>query len=186
MKKKWSFPSFFCRNMNTLRNEEWWVNFAGKTSLHVQAFKSLFYIDAFLGTEGRYRLLFIHAARSILLPYVATLFATRVLEPLHYGSPLLSLSSGPLATASDCRCVLCRVQWGGLLPSRGMQRRSWWWQPLLPNPCRASGWGSGLGWQPLSPSLASQAVSSRELAARSILWALVQLLCRQLASAVPV
>lgn len=76
------------------------MNFAGKTSLHVQAFKSLFYIDAFLGTEGRYRLLFIHAACSILLPHVATLFATGVLELLSFPS-LQALLPLP-ATVAAC------------------------------------------------------------------------------------
>lgn len=150
--KNWSFPPFFCRNINTLRNEEWWTNFTGKTSLHVQAFKSLFYIDAFLGTEGRYGLLFIHAACLILWPYVATLFATRVLEPLCYSSPFLSLSSGPLATASDCHCVLCLAQWSGLLLSRGCNGGTGGGSHCCQIPAVPPAGGPGCGGSPFLPA----------------------------------
>lgn len=183
--KNWSFPPFFCKNIYTLRNEGWWANFAGKTSRQVQAFKSLFYIDALHGTEGRYELVFIHAACLILLPCVATLFAPRVLGPLHYSYPFPLFRPSCRCQRSSLRALPGTVRWAAAV--KGEQWKNQWWQPLLPNPCCATAaWVSGLWWQSLSPGLASQAVSSRELAGRSILWALVQVLCRQLASTVPV
>lgn len=140
-----------------------------------------FFIGVFLGTED-----FVRAVCSILLCCVATLSAIGALEPLRYGSPFLSLSWGSLATASSCHCVLCLAQRGGLLLLREMQWKSWWQQSLLPIPAVPLAGCPGLGWQPISPGSASWAVSSRDLAARSIPWALVQLLCHQLASTVPV
>lgn len=164
---------FFCRNI--IPTPEW-ANFSGKISLHVQNFWSLVYVDAFCETEGKYTL-----ACLIFLPCVATLFATRALETPHNSSPFLSLSSGPLVTASNCCCMPCLAQWGcccqGGCSGRATAAKSLLWHWLG---------ASRLWWQSLSPGLASQRVSFRELAARDLLWALVQLLCHQLASTGPV
>lgn len=92
-----------------------------------------------------------------------------------------SLSSGPLVADSNRHCALCLAQRGCCCQAgcsgRATAAKSLLWHWLG---------GSRLWWQSLSPGLASQRVSFRDLAAGGLLWALVQLLWHQLASTGPV
>lgn len=96
-----------------------------------------FFIDGFLGTED-----FVHAVRLILLCYVATLPAIGALEPPHYGSPFLSLSSRSLAPACSCRRMLCTVRGAATIKGDAMEELVA--AATAANPYCAAGWMSGI------------------------------------------
>lgn len=93
------------------RYEESWANFAGKTNLHVQAFKSLSYIDDCPGPEGWYRLL----PCSIAWSYCSILQSCLLYKNVTDTSLTFPLPFCLFSLSSHCQCLsLCALSGKGM------------------------------------------------------------------------